>query len=75
MALARFKPGEKMQKFGDIAVETHGLVAMLEIQRPPNNFFDVDLINDMAPPTAQRTNRGTATKVAVYPRVTTVPSR
>ena len=47
MALARFKPGEKMQKFGDIAVETHGLVAMLEIQRPPNNFFDVDLINDM----------------------------
>lgn len=34
-----------MQKFGDVAVEAHGHVALLEIQRPPNNFFDVDLIN------------------------------
>jgi len=37
-----------VQKFGDIAVESHGHVALLEIQRPPNNFFDVDLINSMA---------------------------
>ena len=36
-----------MAKFGDIAVETSGHVAVLEIQRPPNNFFDVDLINAM----------------------------
>ena len=36
-----------MTKFGDIAVETTGHVAVLEIQRPPNNFFDVDLINAM----------------------------
>ncbi|MCZ6711134.1 MAG: enoyl-CoA hydratase/isomerase family protein [Gammaproteobacteria bacterium] len=34
-----------MQTFGDVAVEAHGHVALLEIQRPPNNFFDVDLIN------------------------------
>lgn len=36
-----------MQRFGDIEVEAHGHVALLEIQRPPNNFFDVDLINAM----------------------------
>jgi len=34
-----------MEKFGDVAVEIHDHVALLEIQRPPNNFFDVDLIN------------------------------
>ena len=34
-----------MQSFGDVAVEAHGHVALLEIQRPPNNFFDVNLIN------------------------------
>jgi enoyl-CoA hydratase/carnithine racemase len=36
-----------MTRFGDIAVETTGHVAVLEIQRPPHNFFDVDLINAM----------------------------
>lgn len=36
-----------MTRFGDIAVETTGHVAVLEIQRPPNNFFDVDLIDAM----------------------------
>ena len=35
-------------KYGDIEVERDGLIALLEIQRPPNNFFDVNLINDMA---------------------------
>ena len=35
-------------QYGDIEVTTDGNVATLEIQRPPNNFFDVDLINDMA---------------------------
>lgn len=35
-------------KYGDIEVQRDGYVALLEIQRPPNNFFDVDLINDMA---------------------------
>lgn len=35
-------------KYGDIEVQHDGYVALLEIQRPPNNFFDVDLINDMA---------------------------
>ena len=35
-------------KYGDIEVERDGFIAQLEIQRPPNNFFDVDLINDMA---------------------------
>ncbi len=32
-------------KIGDVAIEKLGHVAVLEIQRPPNNFFDVDLIN------------------------------
>lgn len=35
-------------KYGDIEVNHEGHVAILEIQRPPNNFFDVDLINDMS---------------------------
>ena len=34
--------------YGDIEVQRDGLIALLEIQRPPNNFFDVNLINDMA---------------------------
>ena len=35
-------------KYGDIEVERDGFIAQIEIQRPPNNFFDVELINDMA---------------------------
>lgn len=35
-------------QFGDIAVSHHDHVAVLEIQRPPNNFFDVHLINHLA---------------------------
>ena len=34
-----------MDKIGDVAIEIHDHVALLEIQRPPNNFFDEDLIN------------------------------
>ena len=37
-----------MDKIGDVAIEIHEHVALLEIQRPPNNFFDVDLINALA---------------------------
>ncbi|MBH79406.1 MAG: enoyl-CoA hydratase [Gammaproteobacteria bacterium] len=36
-----------MENFGDVGVEIHGHVALLEIQRGPNNFFDVDLINSL----------------------------
>jgi len=32
----------------DLDVSIHGHVALLEIQRPPNNFFDEELINDLA---------------------------
>jgi len=32
----------------DIGVETSGLVATIEIRRPPHNFFDVVLINEIA---------------------------
>lgn len=35
-------------QFGDVAVSHHGHVALLELQRPPNNFFDVELINQLA---------------------------
>ena len=34
-------------RYGDIEVQHDGHVATLEIQRPPNNFFDVELINDL----------------------------
>ncbi len=36
------------EKFGDVAVALAGHVAQLEIRRPPHNFFDVQLIRDLA---------------------------
>ena len=33
---------------GDVAIELDGHVALVEIRRPPNNFFDVALIGDLA---------------------------
>ena len=35
-------------RFGDIGVALQGHVALLEICRPPHNFFDIPLINDIA---------------------------
>lgn len=35
-------------KFGDVSVDIAGFVATVEIQRPPNNFFDTELINSLA---------------------------
>ncbi len=37
-----------MSKFTDIGVEKSGHVTTIEIQRPPLNFFDVSLINQIA---------------------------
>src|ERR1700709_2928065 len=37
-----------MTKFKDIGVEKTGHVTTIEIQRPPLNFFDVSLINQIA---------------------------
>ena len=37
-----------ISQFGDIGVAMHGHAALLEICRPPHNFFDVTLINDLA---------------------------
>ena len=37
-----------MGPFKDIGVERDGLVATIEIRRPPNNFFDIALINQIA---------------------------
>ena len=37
-----------MSKYTDIGVETHGHVGLIEIQRPPLNFFDISLINQIA---------------------------
>lgn len=37
-----------MGKFKDIGVEKSGNVATIEIQRPPLNFFDISLINQIA---------------------------
>jgi len=37
-----------MGPFNDIAVEMTGHVALIEIRRPPNNFFDIALIKEIA---------------------------
>jgi enoyl-CoA hydratase/carnithine racemase len=37
-----------MGPFKDIGVDKSGLVALIEIRRPPNNFFDVALIHQIA---------------------------
>jgi enoyl-CoA hydratase/carnithine racemase len=37
-----------MGPFNDIAVEKTGHVALVEIRRPPNNFFDIPLIKEIA---------------------------
>ena len=37
-----------MSKFTEIGVEKHGHVGLIEIRRPPLNFFDVTLINEIA---------------------------
>ncbi len=37
-----------MAPFNDIGVEKAGHVALVEIRRPPNNFFDVALIRELA---------------------------
>jgi enoyl-CoA hydratase/carnithine racemase len=37
-----------MTKFTDIGVEKNGHVTTIEIQRPPLNFFDISLINQIA---------------------------
>ena len=42
------KEGNNMGPFKDIAVEKTGHVALIEIRRPPNNFFDIALIQEIA---------------------------
>src|SRR6202142_4414453 len=37
-----------MTKYTDIGVEKHGHVGLIETRRPPLNFFDVALINQIA---------------------------
>lgn len=37
-----------MSKFTDIGVEKHGHVTLIEIRRPPLNFFDLSLIQQIA---------------------------
>jgi enoyl-CoA hydratase/carnithine racemase len=37
-----------MTKYTDIGVEKHGHVGLIEIRKPPLNFFDVALINQIA---------------------------
>ena len=32
----------------DIGIEKSGHVALVEIRRPPNNFFDIALIKELA---------------------------
>jgi hypothetical protein len=40
--------GQCMQnEFGDVTVQMRGHVAIVEICRPPYNFFDVELIEDL----------------------------
>src|ERR1700745_2531266 len=37
-----------MSNYTEIGVEKHGHVGLIEIRRPPLNFFDVSLINQIA---------------------------
>jgi enoyl-CoA hydratase/carnithine racemase len=37
-----------MQQFKDIGVDLKDMVATIEIRRPPHNFFDIDLIRQIA---------------------------
>src|SRR4029077_20011747 len=37
-----------MSKYTDIAAEKHGHVGLIKIPKPPLNFFDVSLINQIA---------------------------
>jgi enoyl-CoA hydratase/carnithine racemase len=37
-----------MSPFKDIGVEREGFVTLIEICRPPNNFFDIALIREIA---------------------------
>lgn len=37
-----------MTKYGDVSVRVNEYVALVEIHRPPNNFFDHQLIQDLA---------------------------
>lgn len=37
-----------MGPFKDIAIEKHGHVTLVEIRKPPNNFFDIALIREIA---------------------------
>jgi len=37
-----------IEKVGDVQVDWVGHVALVEICRPPHNFFDVELIQDLA---------------------------
>ena len=37
-----------MSTYTDIGVEKHGHVGSIEIRKPPLNFFDVSLINQIA---------------------------
>ena len=34
--------------YDDISVTLDNLIATIEIQRPPNNFFDIAMINQIA---------------------------
>jgi enoyl-CoA hydratase/carnithine racemase len=45
-----------MSKYKDIGVETHGHVGLIEIRRPPLNFFDISLINQIADALAEIDN-------------------
>src|ERR1700730_16799063 len=38
----------RMGPFKDIGVEKSDFVALIEIRRPPNNFFDIPLIREIA---------------------------
>ena len=35
-------------RYGDVSVALEGYVAMVEFHRPPHNFFDDQLIRDLA---------------------------
>src|SRR6266852_597517 len=47
-ALRTQREDDQMGPFQDIGVERSGFVTLIEIRRPPNNFFDIALIREIA---------------------------
>ena len=61
-----------MATYKDIAATTEGRVGIVEIRKPPHNFFDVSLINQIAD-ALEAFDADNATAMRMTPRCTIMP--